>query len=165
MTPTFKLRPAHRGIARWADARAMAAILARWIADTSWFETRRPASASPRAMRKLIATGDVWLAIGGGRRLLGFIAVQSGEIAALYVHPAVQGAGIGKALLAQSRQQAKGDLRLTTFAANQQALDFYLAQGCVEQRRTAGDNEEGLPDIRLTCPALPATPLAQKALI
>jgi len=151
MKAAFTLRPA-----RPRDARAMAQILARWVTATDWFEASRPASSSPAAMRMLIVQGQVWLAVGRGiwPKVLGFVAIEGDEIAALYVDGAAQGMGIGRGLLNQARRAAPRPLRLATFQANQQALGFYRAMGCEEKARTAGENEEGLPDIRLICPTL-----------
>jgi len=149
MSKSFTLRPARR-----RDARAIAGILRRWIAATEWFETQRPASASVAAMRGLIDTGRVWVAVQQGfwPKIIGVIALQGEEIAALYVDAHAQGQGIGAALLAQAQAASPSPLRLATFQANAQARAFYARMGFVELARTAGDNEEGLPDIRLLAP-------------
>ena len=41
-------------------------------------------------------------------------------------------------------------LFLWTFVANQKARAFYRREGFREVEQTEGDNEEGLPDVRLT---------------
>ena len=56
--------------------------------------------------------------------------------------------GHGRALLDHAKARADR-LSLWTFEANREALAFYAAQGFAETARTDGDNEEGLPDVRL----------------
>ena len=68
-------------------------------------------------------------------------------VTALYV--AQPGQGRGKALLDHAKDQETG-LTLWTFIANQRARRFYAREGFSEVGRTEGDNEEGLPDMRLS---------------
>lgn len=147
----FRIRPAAP-----RDAGACAAILSEWIAYTPWFPTPAPASASVTALRDLIDHAQVWVAqarvILRAGPVLGFIAVQDAWISGLYVRRAAQRQGIGQALLYQARAQHPQGVALASFQANADAIGFYHAQGCIETGRTAGENEENLPDIRFSCP-------------
>lgn len=68
-------------------------------------------------------------------------------VTALYVDAEARGLGIGKALLDHAKVNAAGELLLWTFVANTRAQRLYQREGFAEQRRSDGDNEEGLPDI------------------
>ncbi|MEO5621323.1 MAG: GNAT family N-acetyltransferase, partial [Cypionkella sp.] len=86
------------------------------------------------------------------KSLSGFMALERGEarsatITALYLTPQARNRGLGKALLDRAKAEAER-LTLWTFQANHQAQRFYLREGFAESRRTAGDNEENLPDIQ-----------------
>ena len=80
-----------------------------------------------------------------GNPVSAYIALSEDHfITSLYC--AQPGAGRGKALL----DYAKGlrpRLSLWTFVANTGARRFYVRESFVELRRTAGENEENLPDL------------------
>ena len=79
----------------------------------------------------------------------GFIARDGGRIHALYVHPRAQGAGLGRVLIREAKQQA-AQLDLYVLAANLPARRFYAAQGFAEATRGCGmGNDAGLRDIRM----------------
>ncbi|MCL1050141.1 GNAT family N-acetyltransferase [Shewanella abyssi] len=63
----------------------------------------------------------------------GYCAAEEGFIHSLMIKPQLQGTGLGGYLLAQveAMQHAQGyeHLRLETFKANEQALNFYQKQG------------------------------------
>ncbi|MGY3869210.1 N-acetyltransferase [Aeromonas crassostreae] len=60
--------------------------------------------------------------------VLGFYSLHGETLAALFVAPAHQGRGHGKALLAHAKRQRPA-LRLQVYRQNQASCDFYLAQG------------------------------------
>lgn len=145
MSRAYTLRPA-----RPRDATAMARILANWIDETPWFTNRAPQSASRAVMEQHLRRAQVVVAQRHGlvRRIVGFGVRDGNALAALYVARAARKQGIGRALLV-ALADGRDDLHLTSFAANAPARSFYRAMGCVELGQTAGDNEEGLPDVRL----------------
>ena len=80
--------------------------------------------------------------------LTGLIAFHDDWIEQLYVLPAVQGQGIGTALL-KVAQRASARLQLWTFQRNARARQFYEARGFVLVEQTDGSsNEENEPDAR-----------------
>jgi GNAT superfamily N-acetyltransferase len=83
-----------------------------------------------------------------GRPAVGFLARQGAEVDALYLAPQARRGGRGRALIAEA-MAVEPVLRLWTFQANTEARAFYAVLGFVEVGRTDGDNDEGLPDVRL----------------
>ena len=83
-----------------------------------------------------------------GAPVAGFIALDRAApfVTALYTR--APGQGIGKRLL-DFAKAGRDLLQLWTFQANTGARAFYAREGFVEERRTQGDNEEGLPDLLL----------------
>jgi putative acetyltransferase len=63
-----------------------------------------------------------------GDQLLGFYSLHEGSLAALFVAPARQGQGLGKAMLEHAKRQRPA-LRLQVYRQNLAACDFYLYQG------------------------------------
>lgn len=59
---------------------------------------------------------------------LGFYSLYEETLAAIFVTPAQQGRGYGKALLAHAKRQRPA-LRLQVYRQNLAACDFYLSQG------------------------------------
>ena len=96
----------------------------------------------------LVDRGWTTVAVIGGR-VLGFLAREEAYVHALYVSAAARGRGVGSALL-QGAQAVRPTLDLWTFAANAGARRFYRRHGFAEVRSTAGENDEGLPDILLS---------------
>jgi len=60
--------------------------------------------------------------------VLGFYSLYAENLAAIFVAPAQQGRGHGKALLAHAKQQ-RPTLRLQVYQQNRASGDFYLSQG------------------------------------
>lgn len=94
---------------------------------------------------KHVRAGQLTLARTDGV-LAGFMVLTPGWIEQLYLEPDLRGRGIGRAFVARA-QAAQPRLQLWCFADNHAAQRFYLAQGFVEEARSSGDNEAGLPDI------------------
>ncbi len=135
-----------------ADAPVLAAILRDWIRGTPWMPDLHSPDEDRAFVGGLIASQRVRMAEQGGEAL-GFLAMDSGMIGALYVARHARGKGTGSALLDDAKANAPR-LSLWTFQENTQAQAFYLARGFVEARRTDGSgNEERLPDILLVWPA------------
>ena len=135
------LRPA-----RDADAAACGAILQGWLDATDWMPDLHDLEETIGFCGRLIAADDVTVADDGSVR--GFLARRGEDIPALYVAAQARGRGVGSALIGAA-QAASERLELWTFQANTDARRFYGRHGFVEVRRTEGDNDEGLPDIRL----------------
>ena len=95
--------------------------------------------------RLMMAAG--WVAETDGR-ICGFCVRDQDTVIALYLSPEARGKGIGRALLSLA-QEGCNVLRLKVFVANAMAQRFYGRQGFQEIARSAGDNEEGLPDIEM----------------
>ena len=133
------------------DAYACAAILNGWINETPWMPRVHPFADILRHYREFVLkTRRVMIAMGA--RPLGFLGLDEAEgfITSLFIDRAARGRGVGKRLLDEAKTARPQGLSLWTFVANRGALRFYAREGFVEAERTAGDNEEGLPDIRLS---------------
>ncbi|CUH75638.1 putative N-acetyltransferase YjaB [Tritonibacter multivorans] len=126
------------------DAGKLGAILHRFEVDTPWMPKTHCEAEAIAFCGTMIDRG--WVTVALTDRVVGFLARDGGQICSLYVHPDMQGQGIGKALL-DNAKSTEGELMLWTFQANEGAQRFYLREGFVEKRRTEGDNDEGLPDI------------------
>ena len=140
---TLRLRPA-----RPTDAGAVGDILSGFTDATDWMPRLHTRAEDLAHAGRLIDRGWVTVAEEAGR-VLGFLARDGEEVVALFVAPAGQGRGMGKALL----DAAKADcprLALWTFQANTPARRFYRREGFHETDQTDGSaNDEGLPDVHL----------------
>ena len=130
-----------------SDAGACAAILNDWIEATPWMPRIHTEEDVVRYYRETVFPTQEILVVGS-YGVDGFLALKGNTISALYVAERARRQGAGRALLnaAKARQIR---LQLWTFEANDSARRFYRREGFHEIRRTAGDNEEGLPDILL----------------
>lgn len=128
------------------EAPILGAILSDWIDETPWMPRLHSRAEDAGFVAGLIAKGSVRVARDGAP--VGFIARQGREIDALYVARSAQRRGVGRALIVEA-QQLVPHLALWTFAANEAARDFYAACGFFETGGTVGENDEGLPDIRM----------------
>lgn len=104
----------------------------------------------------VLPTYDVWVAESDGA-VIALLALHGDWIEHLYVDPDRVGAGVGSALLDVAKRERPGGLRLWTFEANAGARRFYERHGLTPTATTAGDNEEGAPDIHYVWPP-PAEP-------
>jgi GNAT superfamily N-acetyltransferase len=88
--------------------------------------------------------------LGGRRRRCRrrVLVLEDDWIDQLYVEPGRTGGGIGGKLMAVAKRQRPSALRLWTFETNIRARRFYERHGFVATDSTAGDNEEGAPDVR-----------------
>lgn len=129
------------------DAADCVDILSTWIEETPWM----PRLHSDASMRNFwggrLADANGWVAVDAGR-VCGFCVRDAGWVSALYLGADARRRGIGTRLLNQAKA-GQSHLRLWVFQANETARAFYLRQGFKEERRTTGDNEEGLPDIAM----------------
>ena len=126
------------------DTDACADILNAWIDAREWMPRIHSAQAVRDFYRDFVyAKRELYVA---GDPPVGFMALDRDDdyVTALYV--AVPGQGLGKRFL-DFAKRGRDVLRLWTFQANEAAQRFYRREGFEEERRTDGDNEEGLPDI------------------
>ncbi|SHI58703.1 GNAT family N-acetyltransferase [Wenxinia saemankumensis] len=140
--------------ARSEDAPAIAAILGGWVRETGWMPRLHSADEDLHFARHLVRTQDVLVA---GNPPQGFLARNGEDVTALYLAPGARGRGTGRALLDAAKAESPR-LALWTFAANAGARAFYAREGFTQIGGTPGENDEGLPDIRLqwTAPAAKA---------
>ena len=95
----------------------------------------------------VVPTQAVWVATAHGK-VVALLALDGSTIEHLYVDPEHWGHGIGTRLLVVAKRDRPDGLDLWTFEANTGARRFYERHGFVATGSTAGDNEEGVPDVR-----------------
>lgn len=136
-----------------ADVSQCAGIHSAWIDDTPWMPRVHPLSDMERHYRESVfGTAELIVAEAGGE-VAGFLALlPDGFVSALYLRRSARGQGIGARLIEAAKERRPTGLSLWTFEANSDARRFYERHGFIEQRRTAGDNEERLPDVLLSWP-------------
>lgn len=132
-----------------ADAAACAGIFNDWVDATPWMPRVHPPEDVVRHYAGHVAAAWGVTVVEREGRVAGFMALAPGWIEQLYLSPGLRGAGVGSALLAAAKRAHPEGLRLWTFVANVRARAFYARHGFGEIRRTAGENEEGLPDVLL----------------
>ncbi len=99
-----------------------------------------------------LSTYDVWVAESPDG-VVGYARCTATWLDDLYVHPAAQGRGIGRALLDLVKAERPDGFGLWVFETNRLARDFYGRHGFVELEHTDGSaNEEQAPDIKLVWP-------------
>jgi CubicO group peptidase (beta-lactamase class C family) len=149
-----------------ADAAALPAVfLACWRGSYAGYlpQDVLDAMTDERAAAlwdRALATGKQGLLAEEEGRVLGFTLFAGGVITSLYVHPAAQRRGVGRALLAAAEQalaaQGETRLHLWAFAANTPGLAFYRAQGWAEDGQTRVEPEFGPLEVRLSKAVGPA---------
>ena len=127
------------------DAPVMAQILGDWVRATDWMPELHTADED-RAFCLRMVPRTIVARVDG--RTCGFLTRLEEEVQCFYLAAEARGQGIGAALLHEA-QRARPRLALWTFAANAGARRFYARHGFVETGGTDGDNDEGLPDIRM----------------
>jgi GNAT superfamily N-acetyltransferase len=94
----------------------------------------------------VLPTYEVVVAEADGR-LAGFAALDVDMLGHLYVHPDLQGRGVGDALLARAKELRPDGFRLWVFQRNSDARGFYERRGLRLVQLTDGEgNEEREPD-------------------
>ncbi|PYE82416.1 GNAT family N-acetyltransferase [Pseudoroseicyclus aestuarii] len=132
--------------ARAEDAPALGALLSDWIDETPWMPRIHTRDEDADFAEHLVETAEVWVLRDAAPQ--GFLARREEQVAALYLRASARRQG-GGALLLERAKEGRDCLRLWTFAANDGARRFYARHGFAEVGGTAGDNDEGLPDIRM----------------
>lgn len=135
------VRPASSG-----DATACASILQDWLDATPWMPKLHTLTETEAFCRQRLISEQ--RTVVAGDPVAGFLSLDAGRhlVTALYVRDRQRSAGLGAGLLSHAKSQSEV-LDLWTFVANDGACRFYRREGFLEIRRTAGDNEERLPDI------------------
>jgi len=96
---------------------------------------------------RVVARTELWVAEDDGGALVGLLVLDEDWLDQLYVEPTLTGRGIGSELIGLAKRVRPEGLRLWTFESNLGAQRFYERHGFRPMERTAGDNEEGAPDI------------------
>ena len=131
------------------DAGRVGAIMEGFARETPWLPDLWTGAEHIAHADAMIGRGWVRLA-EDAEGILGFLARDRQEIAALYVDPARTGSGVGSALVAEA-QRAERRLALWVHDANAGARAFYRRHGFAETAETARDqSDEGLPARRCT---------------
>ena len=130
------------------DATQVAKIMQDWMDATQWLPDLHDLEETIGfAQRRLIGAYETYVF---GDPVAGFISIEPDcAVAALYVSD--RNRGIGSALITHAKS-LKPALSLWVFEANTDAIRFYERHGFKEVRRTAGDNDEGIPDILMAWP-------------
>lgn len=105
----------------------------------------------------VLPTREVWV-VDEAAAVVAVLVLEDDWIDQLYVEPGLTGRGIGGRLVAVAKRRRPGGLRLWTFQANAGARRFYERHGFVATGSTAGDNEEGAPDVRYEWSPTGSTP-------
>ena len=92
-------------------------------------------------LEQYLPATDVYLAQEQGI-IVGFAALHQGTLAALFVLPVRWSKGVG-ALLLQYVQALHAELKLTVYAKNSRAINFYLRHGfAIQQEQTCSHTSE-----------------------
>lgn len=133
--------------ARPEDADALGGILSDWIDETAWMPRLHTRGQDRDFVADLIRAGGVLVA-RKGQTPVGFLFERHCHLGALYVGTTARRSGVGSRLLDRAKSDCER-LNLWTFAANGQARRFYEHAGFRIVAQTEGNNDEGLPDIRM----------------
>ena len=131
-----------------ADAAEIAEIFLEAHADAMPYLPRLHTDDDVRGwIRDVVLPGDEVVVAEVDGRLAGFAALDEHLLDHIYVHPELQGRGIGDALLARVKELRPGGFRLWVFQRNTGARRFYERCGLrlVELTDGAG-NDEREPD-------------------
>src|SRR6478736_6092509 len=96
---------------------------------------------------QVVPPTELWVAEDDGVALVGLLVLDQDRFEQLYVEPTLTGRGIGSELIGLAKRARPQGLRLWTFESNLGAQRFYERHGFRQVAGTAGDNEEGAPDI------------------
>lgn len=138
-----------------ADMIDCAAIFNTWVDETPWMpRVHSRQDVASYYQRTVFQEQSIFVSRSEPSQssgVDGFISLSSDDfVTALYITRQSRQNGIGKSLLDHAKARHPSGLSLWTFVANHGARRFYMREGFGEQRRTHGDNEEGLPDILFT---------------
>lgn len=133
--------------ARPEDAEALGGILSDWIDETPWMPRLHSRAEDRGFVADLIRSKGVLVAREDAAPL-GFLFERDCHIGALYIDRRARGRHLGKRLLDRIKD-ACDRIDLWTFEANEGARRFYEREGFRVIERTGGDNDEGLPDLRM----------------
>ncbi|WP_353471503.1 GNAT family N-acetyltransferase [Salipiger sp. H15] len=137
----------HLRPARPTDAGSLGAMITAAVEAHDWKPLLHSGAEDIAHAGTMIERGWVTVAEDRAGTLLGFLAREGSYVHALFVAQAVQGRGIGHALLEDAKRAARR-LELWTFLANARAQRFYERAGFAISRRGDGSaNAEGLPDL------------------
>jgi GNAT superfamily N-acetyltransferase len=98
-------------------------------------------------VQRVVPDTELWVAESDAGGLVGLMVVDQNWVEQLYVEPTLTGGGIGTDLIGLAKREHPDGLRLWTFESNVGAQRFYERHGFRVAGRTAGENEEGAPDI------------------
>lgn len=107
---------------------------------------------------RVVPHAEVWVAETDDESVVGMLVLRDDWVDQLYVEPALTGQGIGSQLISVAKRQRPLGLRLWTFESNLHAQRFYERHGFEARDRTAGENEEGAPDILYVWDGGPTAP-------
>lgn len=130
-----------------SDVEDLSEILSDWIDETDWMPRIHTREQDRVFVADLIHAGGCRV-VRSDRGPRGFVFEKDGHIGALYLASDARGQGAGKAVL-DALKADYSRLDLWTFEANKAARRFYSREGFVEVEKTPGNNDEGLPDIRM----------------
>jgi GNAT superfamily N-acetyltransferase len=112
-------------------------------AQIAYYWTRYP-EIDVESFRAMTA-GETVIVADSGRDIVGFAGIYQPAryIHHLFVHPAAQRAGVGTALLTESRRLTGGTASLKCQTRNESARRFYAMQGWHEDPLNGGADEYG----------------------
>jgi len=91
-------------------------------------------------------SADVWV-VEADDAIAGVMVLNGNWVDQLYIDPHRTGQGLGSSLIDKAKTERPEILELWTFESNVGAQRFYERHGFIAVGRTAGENEEGAPDI------------------
>jgi GNAT superfamily N-acetyltransferase len=91
-------------------------------------------------------SADVWV-VEAEDAIAGVMVLNGNWVGQLYIDPDWTGQGLGSLLIDKAKTERPEILELWTFESNIGAQRFYERHGFIAVGRTAGENEEGAPDI------------------
>ena len=131
-----------------ADADAVADVFLAARAAMTYLPDLHTDDETRAFFATVVAGAEVWVVDADGA-VAAFAALGRDELEHLYVHPRLQGRGLGTALLDVAKERRPGGLALWVFQPNEGARRFYERQGFGLVRLTDGSgNEERVPDAR-----------------
>ena len=96
----------------------------------------------------VLPTCEVWVSVAPSGQIVALLVLNQASIDQLYVDPDWFGRGIGSCLVELAKERRVDGLVLWTFQSNHRAGRFYERHGFDVCGTTAGDNEEGAPDMQ-----------------